>query len=167
MYSTPLANSPIERPADSAGELYRRTDISPEQFFQPLGRARRAARDEIERLIALLDDSDLTGLNWVLALCRKKKFSEYLLYGHFVANSLAHLASHHLTEDGIVVSHWDDTCLDRSAIEAMMKAASPDQAALCIQSYSSTSIDYVFRLHSRDRGAPNLAPDQLENAALD
>ncbi|BCA05870.1 hypothetical protein ACVIWV_001416 [Bradyrhizobium diazoefficiens] len=106
-------------------------------------------------------------MNWVLALCRKKKFSEYLLYGHFVANSLAHLASHHLTEDGIVVSHWDDTCLDRSAIEAMMKAASPDQAALCIQSYSSTSIDYVFRLHSRDRGAPNLAPDQLENAALD
>ncbi|WLA67992.1 hypothetical protein [Bradyrhizobium diazoefficiens] len=51
VYSTPLANSPIERPADSAGELYGRTDISSEQFFQALGRARQAARDEIERLM--------------------------------------------------------------------------------------------------------------------
>ncbi len=40
---------------DSAGELYRRTDICPEQFFQTLGRVRRAARDEIERLIDWLD----------------------------------------------------------------------------------------------------------------
>lgn len=44
-----------ERPAESAGALYRRTDISPENFFQALGRVRRAARDEIERLIDWLD----------------------------------------------------------------------------------------------------------------
>jgi hypothetical protein len=37
--------------------LYRRTDISPEDFFQVLGRARRAARDEIERLIEWLDST--------------------------------------------------------------------------------------------------------------
>jgi hypothetical protein len=47
----------LERPADSAGELYRRTDISPEDFFQLLGRVRRAARDEIERLIQWLDST--------------------------------------------------------------------------------------------------------------
>jgi hypothetical protein len=47
----------VGRPADSAGELYRRTDISPEQFFQALGRARKAARDEIERLIDWLDST--------------------------------------------------------------------------------------------------------------
>ncbi|UFW47121.1 MULTISPECIES: hypothetical protein [Bradyrhizobium] len=46
-----------ERPADSAGKLYRRTGISPEQFFQALGRARKAARDEIERLIDWLDST--------------------------------------------------------------------------------------------------------------
>lgn len=95
-----------------------------------------------------------TGVNWVLALCRKKKFSEYLLYGHFVANSLEHLATHRVTEDSIAVSHWEDTRLDRPAIEALMRAASPEQVALCIQSYSSTSIDDirdVFRLNSRDR----------------
>lgn len=48
----------VERPADSAGELYRRADISPEQFFQALGRLRREAQDEIERLFAFLDRTE-------------------------------------------------------------------------------------------------------------
>jgi hypothetical protein len=54
----------LERPAESAGALYRRTDISPADFFQALGRVRRTVRDEIERLIAVDDrgcdeDTDL------------------------------------------------------------------------------------------------------------
>ncbi|MFT4115511.1 DUF6492 family protein [Bradyrhizobium sp.] len=109
-----------------------------------------------------------TGVNWVLALCRKKKFSEYLLYGNFVANSPKHLAAHEVTEDSIAVSHWDDTRLDRQAIEAMMRAASPQQVALCIQSYSSTSIDDirdVFRLRSHERRAPSLSPEQIGDAS--
>lgn len=109
-----------------------------------------------------------TGLSWALALCRKKKFSEYLLYGNFVATSPEHLARHRITEDSIAVSYWDDTPLDRPAIEAMMRTASPAQVALCIQSYSSTSIDDirdVFRLSSRDRRSPSLAPDHIGDAA--
>ncbi|MCK1671231.1 hypothetical protein [Bradyrhizobium sp. 150] len=48
----------VERPAESAGELYRRTDISPDQFFQALGRLRKEAQDEIERLLAFLDSTE-------------------------------------------------------------------------------------------------------------
>lgn len=44
-------------PASDAGALFRRTDVSPEQFFQTLGRARRAAANEIERLIQWLDST--------------------------------------------------------------------------------------------------------------
>ena len=57
VHSTPRANSPISQPAHSAGALYRRTDISPEQFFQALGKARKAARHKIERLINWLDST--------------------------------------------------------------------------------------------------------------
>lgn len=117
-------------------------------------------RDTVRAMTAAIKTA--TGLNWVLALCRKKKFSEYLLYGNFVENSPEHLARHRRTEDSIAVSHWDDTRLDRAAIETMMRAARSDQAALCIQSYSSTSIEdirEVFRLHSRDRRGPSLSPD--------
>jgi hypothetical protein len=48
----------LERPADSAGALYRRTDISPEELFQAIGRLRKDAQDEIERLLRFLDETD-------------------------------------------------------------------------------------------------------------
>jgi hypothetical protein len=47
----------IAMPAGGADALFRRTDISPETFFAALGRARRAAADEIERLIQWLDST--------------------------------------------------------------------------------------------------------------
>jgi hypothetical protein len=113
-------------------------------------------QDSVRAMTAAIRSA--TGTSWILALCRRKKFSEYLLYGHFVANSPKHLAAHEITEDSIAVSHWQDKRLDGAAIEAMMRAASPRQVALCIQSYSSTSIEDirdVCRLHSR---TASLAP---------
>lgn len=50
--------TPLGSPAESAGALYRRTDISPEQIFPAIGRLRREARDEIDRLIRFLDETD-------------------------------------------------------------------------------------------------------------
>jgi uncharacterized protein DUF6492 len=81
-----------------------------------------------------------TGTNWVLALCRIRRFSEYLLYGRFVTSSAEHLARHACVEQSPAYSHWDSDRLDRSSVEAMMRAASPAQSALCIQSYSQTSV---------------------------
>jgi hypothetical protein len=49
---------PIETPAESAGPLYVKTDISPEEIFQAIGRLRKEARDEIYRLIRFLDKTD-------------------------------------------------------------------------------------------------------------
>ena len=62
VHSTPPINTSatdddLHTPESLQGALYRRTDISPETFFQALGRVRRAARDEIERLIAWLDST--------------------------------------------------------------------------------------------------------------
>jgi hypothetical protein len=44
--------------SESAGALYVKTDISPEQIFQAIGRLRKEARDEIDRLIRFLDATD-------------------------------------------------------------------------------------------------------------
>jgi hypothetical protein len=38
--------------------LYLRTDVPPEQVFQAIGRLRKEARDEIDRLIQFLDETD-------------------------------------------------------------------------------------------------------------
>jgi hypothetical protein len=53
----------IERPmfpsrAEPAGELYYPTPVTPEEAFQAIGRLRKAARDEIDRLIRFLDETD-------------------------------------------------------------------------------------------------------------
>ena len=48
----------LERPADSAGELYYPTPVTPEEAFQAIGRLRKEARDEIDRLIRFLDKTD-------------------------------------------------------------------------------------------------------------
>ena len=53
----------IERPmfpprAEAAEPLYVKTVISPEQVFQAIGRLRKEARDEIDRLIRFLDDTE-------------------------------------------------------------------------------------------------------------
>ena len=50
--------APLGSPAESAGALYFRTDISPEEIFQAIGRLRKEARDEIDRLIRFLDETD-------------------------------------------------------------------------------------------------------------
>jgi len=48
----------LERPAATAGDLYFPTDISPEELFQAIGRLRKEAQDEIERLLVFLDETD-------------------------------------------------------------------------------------------------------------
>jgi hypothetical protein len=41
-----------------ARALYLPTDVSPEEIFQAIGRLRKEARDEIDRLIGFLDKTD-------------------------------------------------------------------------------------------------------------
>jgi len=47
---------PPAKPQDAS--LYLPTDITPEKLFQAIGRLRKEARDEIDRLIRFLDDTD-------------------------------------------------------------------------------------------------------------
>jgi hypothetical protein len=52
------ANNPPGAPEKPRESLYSPTDISPEQVFQAIGRLRNEARDEIDRLIRFLDNTD-------------------------------------------------------------------------------------------------------------
>jgi hypothetical protein len=67
VHSTPPTNtSAIDdtqsptKPPESAqqGPLYIPTDVTPEELFQAIGRLRKEARDEIDRLIGFLDKTD-------------------------------------------------------------------------------------------------------------
>jgi hypothetical protein len=51
-------STPALAPEASQEPFYLPTDISPEEVFQAIGRLRKEARDEIDRLIRFLDKTD-------------------------------------------------------------------------------------------------------------
>ena len=84
-----------------------------------------------------------TGMEWAQALCKTRAFSEYLLYGHFVRNSPAHLAGHELTGESIAVAYWDAAPLDAAAIRSLLDAAPGSKAALSVASFSGTPMSAI------------------------
>ena len=51
-------NIPLDDSAKPVEGLYYPTPVTPEEAFQAIGRLRKEARDEIERLLNFLDDTD-------------------------------------------------------------------------------------------------------------
>lgn len=84
-----------------------------------------------------------TGGNWQAALCRTRQFSEYILYGRFVAGSPVHAATHEATEEGLAEAHWDADALDAANVNAMVAQAPESKVALCIESFSNTSVEII------------------------
>lgn len=54
-------NIHVKPPGEAQDALYFLTDISPEVVFQAIGRLRREAQDEIDRLLSFLDETDGDG----------------------------------------------------------------------------------------------------------
>jgi len=75
-----------------------------------------------------------------LALCRTRQFSEYLLYGHFVAHAPQFRERHRIVEKSLACAYWDEEQLDEAWVRSMLDSAEPQMVALCIQSYSHTSV---------------------------
>lgn len=84
-----------------------------------------------------------TGLSWQLALTRTRQFSEYLLYGHFIAHAPRFRERHEIVEKSIACAYLDEEQLDEAWMRALMKSAEPQMVALCIQSYSHTSVPEI------------------------
>ena len=80
---------------------------------------------------------------WMVALCRARSFSEYLLYGHFVHQSQIHSISHEQTTESRAISHWGDNPLDHTALTAMIEGAQTPAVALCVASFSLTPVPLI------------------------
>ena len=93
------------------------------------------------------------GVGWAVALCRTRQFSEYMIYGTFVANTPSLAAEHHPVAASPSLAHWDETELDERWIQTMMTDALPSQSALCIQSYSGTGLHLLRAALDRAKAA--------------
>ena len=98
-----------------------------------------------------------TKRNWVQALCSTRRFSEYLLYGHFVRNSERHIAQHEVTTESLVNAYWDDVPLDSAAVVAMIDNTPGSKVALCIESFRTLR----YRSSETPLACDNVASESL------
>jgi hypothetical protein len=84
-----------------------------------------------------------TGVEWQLALCRTRTFSEYLLYGHFVRSSPRHRAAHELVPQSLAVAYWSKAPLDRAGLKALLDRAPSSKVSLCVESFSDTPLEAI------------------------
>lgn len=109
-----------------------------------------------------------TGVDWFLALCRTRSFSEYLLYGNFVRRSPRHRAAHELVTQSLAVAYWDAAPLGRAELAELIARAPSSKVALCVESFSRTpiaAIRDVAGLSAPSYFAPPPAPLAGEAAA--
>lgn len=95
-------------------------------------------RETVQAMIARIEA--VTGRNWVAALCRERDFSEYMIYGSFVANLPSAAGPHRIGTESLCRTYWDNEVLGKQDILGMLCSASPSQAALCIQSFGPTPL---------------------------
>jgi hypothetical protein len=101
-----------------------------------------------------------TRCGWVTALCKEHEFSEYMIYGSFVAQNSEARGRHFRTTKGFCRAHWDNDRLDQAAILNMLMAASPHEVALCVQSFGETPLSTIKAslraFYRRESGAARL-----------
>ncbi len=112
---------------------------------------RRATHAMIERI------ENVTGVEWVEALCHARNICEYMLYGCFVQDSPRHRLEH------VPSSH--PRCLsfglaapDRATIEAVLRTAHDSEVACSAAGLTATSVDHLdAALTAQARGEMQVA----------
>lgn len=92
----------------------------------------------IRGMIARIES--VSGRGWVAAMCRDRDFSEYMIYGAYVAASAEAASRHAVTHESFTRTHWEADELSRADILAMLRTATPRERAFCIQSFGSTPL---------------------------
>ncbi|OAI31466.1 hypothetical protein A1351_21600 [Methylosinus sp. R-45379] len=98
-------------------------------------------KDAVRAMTRAIEDA--TGVDWFLALCRTRAFSEYLLYGQFVRHSPRLMAAHEIVPQSLAVAYWDEEPLDRAGLATLLDGASTSKIALCVESFSRTPVQAI------------------------
>jgi hypothetical protein len=112
---------------------------------------------------------DVSGLDWVEALCRTHGFSEYMLYGYFAQSDASLSGRHNLTSRTPCVSYWDQPKLGIGELLALLRRADKDDVAFSVASFSGTPVEIIRAAieETAAHGTPITIPNEAaELAAL-
>jgi hypothetical protein len=78
-------------------------------------------------------------------LGRSAMFSEYQIYGAFAAGPLG-MTGHFDSADALSHTYWVGDALDHARLDDFVAEMEPHQIALCIQSFTGTSVELIRRI---------------------
>lgn len=122
----------LERPAESAGALYVKTPVTPKEIFRAIGRLRKEAMDEIDRLIRFLDSTE----NHMAIDCEPEDEGDGDCDLEHGADDEPSLGSHEIREAGAVsylhhyISDGWEMLADCEADDCDREDDDPDEAKL-------------------------------------
>jgi Family of unknown function (DUF6492) len=94
----------------------------------------------------------VTGLDWVEALCRTREFSEYMLYGYFVRHDARFASSHALRSHTQCHSYWDQPKLSEGELKQLFRGADESDVAFSVASFSGTPVQTIRSAIEEMRG---------------
>lgn len=95
-------------------------------------------RDTTRAMVSRIEQ--VTGMDWVTALCRERGFSEYMLYGYFVENDAAAARVHAPCRKTQCVSYWEDEKLSDADLRELLRNAVETDVAFSVTSFSGTPV---------------------------
>jgi hypothetical protein len=96
----------------------------------------------------------VTGCEWMEALCRVRDFSEYMLYGYHQQSDADEACRHRVTATSPCLSYWEPRSLDEAGIRRLLLGADSQHVAFSVASLSGTPVERVRRAlagHSVDK----------------
>jgi hypothetical protein len=110
---------------------------------------------------------DVSGLDWVEALCRTHGFSEYMLYGYFAQSDTNFSGRHSLTSRTPCISYWDQPQLGRDELKALLRRAEENDVAFSVASFSGTPAEIIRAAieETAVHGAPITVPNEAAGLA--
>lgn len=88
---------------------------------------------------------EVTGDHWVAALGKRRRFSECMTYGRYVDEVLGGAGHFYGTEEYCRVRWWGEPMTD-DELRAFVAELTPEQVAICMQSFIGTDIARMRRL---------------------
>jgi Family of unknown function (DUF6492) len=100
-------------------------------------------RDDAIGLVAHIEKTSRRPM--VAALGRYRSFSEYTLYGLYVAHGLGDKAAHASTATALGHTYWSGDALDDQRLAAFLATMQPEQIAFGVQSFTGTDLSVIRR----------------------
>jgi hypothetical protein len=100
-------------------------------------------RDNLTRLqnhIERIKEKD-----WVIAVCRLQRVSEYVIYGMFVEHILKEAAEQYQTPTARTLSYWSETPMNEAELRAFRAKLAPEDVLVTINEHAKTSTAAIRR----------------------